>query len=69
MTSSATLTDLDLAPALPVHVIIGPEGDFSDQELDMMNKEGVAYFKLGNRRLRSETAALNSIAVLNELLG
>ena len=35
----------------------------------MMNKEGVAYFKLGNRRLRSETAALNSIAVINELLG
>ena len=69
MTASATLTDLDLAPALPIHVIIGPEGDFSDQELDMMNKEGVAYFKLGNRRLRSETAALNSIAVLNELLG
>ena len=50
-------------------IMIGPEGDFSDQELDMMNKEGVAYFKMGNRRLRSETAALNSIAVLNELLG
>ena len=34
-----------------------------------MDQNDVLYFKMGNRRLRSETAALNSIAVLNELLG
>ena len=65
----STLTLLKLNPDIPINVIIGPEGDFSDREIDTMDKNKVLYFNLGNRRLRSETAALNSIAILNELYG
>jgi 16S rRNA U1498 N3-methylase RsmE len=32
-----------------------------------MKNAGVIFFNLGGRRLRAETAALNSLAVLNEL--
>ena len=68
MNAVGTLTVRDLNTDFPVHVIIGPEGDFSDREMNLMEENGVAYFNLGNRRLRSETAALNSIAILNEVL-
>ena len=69
MNAGVTLKVLKLNASLPIHVIIGPEGDFSEQEIKLMDDNDVAYFNLGNRRLRSETAALNSIAILNELLG
>ena len=69
MNAGLTLKVLELNASFPIHVIIGPEGDFSEQETKLMDDNDVAYFNLGNRRLRSETAALNSIAILNELLG
>jgi len=50
-----------------VTVIIGPEGDFTENEIGQMKNAGVLFYNLGGRRLRSETAALNSLAVLNEL--
>ena len=50
-----------------VTVIIGPEGDFTENEIGQMKNAGVLFFNLGGRRLRAETAALNSLAVLNEL--
>jgi 16S rRNA (uracil1498-N3)-methyltransferase len=50
-----------------VTVIIGPEGDFTENEIGQMKNAGVLFFNLGERRLRAETAALNSLAVLNEL--
>jgi 16S rRNA (uracil1498-N3)-methyltransferase len=50
-----------------VTVIIGPEGDFTENEIGQMKNAGVLFFNLGERRLRVETAALNSLAVLNEL--
>ena len=51
-----------------VTVIIGPEGDFTENEIGQMKNAGVLFFNLGERRLRAETAALNSLAVLNELI-
>ena len=51
-----------------VTVIIGPEGDFTENEIEQMKDAGVLFYNLGQRRLRAETAALNSLAVLNELL-
>lgn len=50
-----------------ITVIIGPEGDFTENEIGQMKNAGVLFFNLGGRRLRAETAALNSLAVLNEL--
>lgn len=54
-------------PSHPALILIGPEGDFSRQEID----EALAYdFKpvtLGSCRLRTETAALYATTVLNFL--
>ena len=50
------------------HIIIGPEGDFSNEEIKVMKRSNVKFFTLGNRRLRSETAMISSISILNELL-
>ena len=42
--------------------------DFSDNELNIMKNNNVINYNLGQRRLRSETAALYSISFLNEVL-
>ena len=52
----------------PINVIIGPEGGFSDYELGLMEEQGVMFFSLGNRRLRSETAAITSLVLLNRMV-
>ena len=66
--SSNKLRDVSSAINKTVHVIIGPEGDFSDNELNIMKNNNVINYNLGQRRLRSETAALYSISFLNEVL-
>lgn len=39
-------------------VFIGPEGDFTREEYDFLQKQGAQYIGLGNIILKSETAAL-----------
>lgn len=39
-------------------VLIGPEGDFSEEEVSIASKNGFQPISLGNSRLRTETAAL-----------
>lgn len=51
-----------------ISVLVGPEGDFSTRELKLLTDVGVSFAKLGNRRLRSETAVITAMAVLNELI-
>ena len=41
-----------------VLVLIGPEGDFSKEEIEAARKAGFREITLGNARLRTETAAL-----------
>ena len=53
---------------LPIYILIGPEGDFSVKELDLLKEVGVRLFSLGNRKLRAETAAQASLSILNEFL-
>lgn len=45
-------------------VLIGPEGDFSDAEVELAYKYGFKSVWLGRQRLRTETAALYSTALL-----
>lgn len=47
-------------------VLIGPEGDFSEAELEAAATHGYQKVSLGQNRLRTETAALMACAVLNE---
>lgn len=38
--------------------LIGPEGDFSDKEIQLLAEKGVKAVSLGSQRLRTETAGL-----------
>jgi len=52
-------------------ILIGPEGDFSTQEIEMAISVGYKSISLGNNRLRTETAALyatNLVAIKQEQL-
>ncbi len=48
-------------------VLIGPEGDFSNRELDLAASAGFVKVSLGGSRLRTETAALAACHILNLL--
>ncbi|MCX7784772.1 MAG: 16S rRNA (uracil(1498)-N(3))-methyltransferase [candidate division WOR-3 bacterium] len=47
-----------------VLLIIGPEGGFSDTEVQKALNYGVKCFTLGPRRLRAETAAISALSLL-----
>jgi len=47
-------------------VLIGPEGGFSDDEVESLTQSGAELVSLGTYRLRAETAA---IAFLARLIG
>ena len=48
-------------------ILIGPEGDFSGQEIEMAYKQGIKPVTLGTARLRTETAALVACHTINLL--
>jgi 16S rRNA (uracil1498-N3)-methyltransferase len=51
-----------------VGLLVGPEGGFTEEEVAMARDAGARPFSLGPRRLRTETAAILSLAlVLHEL--
>jgi 16S rRNA (uracil1498-N3)-methyltransferase len=50
------------APAGPIEILIGPEGGLSPEEEETALKAGYAPISLGNRILRTETAALAMLA-------
>jgi 16S rRNA (uracil1498-N3)-methyltransferase len=56
-----------ISEGLRVAVMIGPEGDFSEQEVNMLMQKGVKAIHLGNNRLRTETAGLYCAVMLNGL--
>jgi 16S rRNA (uracil1498-N3)-methyltransferase len=50
-------------------ILIGPEGDFSEEEISMAEDAGFKSISLGGNRLRTETAALvacHTVSLLNE---
>lgn len=53
----------------PVAVIIGPEGGFSDSEVERMESLGYLPVYLGETVLRAETAAIFATAVVRTLMG
>lgn len=48
-----------------VLILIGPEGDFDPSELSMMEKANFTQVSLGASRLRTETAGLVGLTLLN----
>jgi 16S rRNA (uracil1498-N3)-methyltransferase len=50
-------------------ILIGPEGDFSSEEIQLAIQKGFVPVSLGNTRLRTETAAIvatHTVALVNE---
>lgn len=54
-----------LTPGEDALIIIGPEGDFSLEEVQMAIAHGFQPITLGKSRLRTETAALVSVHIMN----
>lgn len=67
-TSECSLTTL-VPDSKLVSLYIGPEGGFSDTEIDDARKNNVTGVTLGPRVLRTETAALSAITVIQLLWG
>lgn len=58
-----------LKPGKTATILIGPEGDFSSEEIQLAIKNGWIPISLGNSRLRTETAAVvacHTVALANE---
>ena len=49
-------------------LLIGPEGGFSNEEINMFERLNMAFVKLGNYTLRAETAMIASIFAIQNLL-
>ncbi|BBP42796.1 16S rRNA (uracil(1498)-N(3))-methyltransferase [Thiosulfativibrio zosterae] len=53
----------------PIHLLIGPEGGLSDAEVQQATQAGLTPVKLGPRILRTETAGVTVLAILQSLWG
>ena len=54
-----------LRPGVPSTVLIGPEGDFSIEEVRLAMEHGYKGVTLGRSRLRTETAALVAVHMMH----
>ena len=53
----------------PVCIIIGPEGDFSEAEREeILSLSGVQAIKINENILRSETAVISAISIINYII-
>jgi 16S rRNA (uracil1498-N3)-methyltransferase len=50
-------------------LFIGPEGGWSDEEMELARHSGCAFQRLGPRRLRAETAAIAAVVLLASRFG
>jgi 16S rRNA (uracil1498-N3)-methyltransferase len=62
-----TLSDLE---GLPVGILVGPEGGFSDAERNLLlSQDFVVPISLGPRILRADTAAVAALTVVQAIIG
>ena len=57
-------TDRQLKIAGKVHIFVGPEGGFSEEEINLAKNNNIEAITLGSRILRAETAAIVVLAKL-----
>ena len=61
--------DLNQLTSNPTSVIIGPEGDFSEEEREQILKyKGVQSIKINENILRSETAVISALSIINYVI-
>ena len=56
-------------PTQKIFVMVGPEGGFTEGEVQLAEEKGFITVKLGQRILRTETAAITLVGVLQYELG
>ena len=66
LNSNNKKVDLKKLSIKPTCIIVGPEGDFSESERDkILSYKGVQAIKINQNILRSETAAISAISIIN----
>ncbi len=59
-----TLAECNLSPGSHIELMIGPEGGFTDDEIDTARQSGMQSVSLGPRILRAETAGPVAAALI-----
>jgi len=66
LNSKNTKIDISKLSDKPICIIIGPEGDFSESERQkILSYKGVQPIKINENILRSETAVISAISIVN----
>ena len=66
LNTANTKIDIKKLTTKPTCVIIGPEGDFSEQEREeILKSNGVQSVKINENILRSETAVISALSIIN----
>ncbi|MFC2101873.1 16S rRNA (uracil(1498)-N(3))-methyltransferase [Bacteroidota bacterium] len=64
-TGSEELLQKIYTPGEPALILVGPEGDFSPEEVEEAKKQGFIPVSLGESRLRTETAGVVACAIFH----
>jgi 16S rRNA (uracil1498-N3)-methyltransferase len=59
----------DLPTSNSINLLVGPEGGFAEEELLAAKNNGCTIAVLGSRILRTETAPIAALAILQHLYG
>ena len=66
LNSKNNKVDLKKLTSKPTCIVVGPEGDFSERERDeILSYKGVQAIKINENILRSETAVISAISIIN----
>ena len=68
-TASQSLSTVELATSGAIAIVVGPEGGITDHELDLLEKAGARRVHLGESILRTSTAGMAAISVLQSRMG
>jgi 16S rRNA (uracil1498-N3)-methyltransferase len=66
--SGCRLENVSVLPHDEVLLMVGPEGDFSDEEKDLLAARGFRFVNVAKNILRVETAAIFAVGLLNYLI-
>lgn len=68
--SASPVTQIGELAGLPIGILVGPEGGFSDEERDLLlGQDFVVPISLGPRILRADTAAVAALALTQAIIG
>ena len=66
LNSGKSKVDVKKLSKNPICIIVGPEGDFSESEREeILSYKGVQAIKINENILRSETAVISAISIIN----